>query len=267
VQHANAAGARGVPANTSLETPLLEEGMGEVEPQNCLKKLHEKSLVKIGIARDQAFGFYYQDNLRLLQQAGAELVFFSPLKDQKLPLDLDGLYIGGGYPELFAERLSSNNTFREALKTAIGNGLPTYAECGGLMYLAKQLRTSAIDYPMVAVLKIEVEMTPQREALGYIEAQALMDTLLLKKGQVARGHEFHYSKITETWEKPGAYSLKKSDGTKVEREGFSSNDLLASYVHLHFASNPGIADRFIARCRTYKSDVKKIKMFNCAPSP
>jgi cobyrinic acid a,c-diamide synthase len=209
------------------------------------------SLVRIGVAIDEAFGFYYQDNLRLLRQAGADLLTFSPLKDQKLPLALDGLYIGGGYPELFAEQLASNKALHQDLKTSIVNGLPTYAECGGLMYLSNRIRTTSGDYPMIGILNLEVEMGTHRESLGYTEITSLTDNILLKNGQKARGHEFHYSRITKTQEKPGAYLVRK--GGITTETGFSNGNLLASYIHLHFASNHGIAERFVEKCREYSN--------------
>jgi cobyrinic acid a,c-diamide synthase len=241
----------GILENKKLQGKPVRGVLEKPPPANSIKA--PPQTVRIGIARDEAFGFYYQDNIRSLQRAGAELLPFSPLKDKKLPPDLDGLYIGGGYPELFSEQLSNNKQLRAELKAVISNGLPTYAECGGLMYLAERIQTTAGIFPMVGVLKLTVEMTCRREALGYSEVTAASDNLLLKTGQVARGHEFHYSKIIESQVRAGAYLLKKS-GIVVE-DGYVTGNILASYIHLHFASNAGMARRFVTKCREYRDGV------------
>lgn len=206
--------------------------------------------VRIGIARDEAFGFYYEDNLRMLQREGAELVGFSPLRDCHLPPDLGGLYIGGGYPELFAGQLAANISLKTELAASTGQGMPVYAECGGLMYLGDQLKTPGGEYPMAGILPLKLEMTSKREALGYAEVTAVNDNLLLKKGQTARGHEFHYSRIVYSGQIKPAYSV--NSGGTVRQEGFVKNNLLASYIHLHFASNPETVRSFVARCREFK---------------
>jgi cobyrinic acid a,c-diamide synthase len=205
--------------------------------------------VRIGIARDAAFGFYYQDNLRLLEQAGAELAPFSPLNDKKLPLDLDGLYLGGGYPELFAAELAANINFIDSLKDAVTAGMAVYAECGGLIYLGKTIRTAAGIFPMSGILEIDVEMEERQVALGYVEVAAAVDNLLLAKGETARGHEFHYSRIARCGETANAFLTDKGEVT-----GFQKGNLLASYAHLHFGSNLGMAKRWVEQM-VEKSDL------------
>jgi cobyrinic acid a,c-diamide synthase len=209
--------------------------------------------VRIGVARDEAFCFYYEDNFDLLREAGAELVFFSPLHDPDLPPALSGLYLGGGYPELYAAQLAENAPMRAALKSAIESGMPTYAECGGLMSLAETFVDGAgVAYPMLGVLPGFTRLTGQLK-MGYREVVALQSTPLLGKGETARGHEFHYSE----WIRPAgndacAYAIQPRRGGESQPEGFAKDNLLASYVHLHFASNPDLARNFASACRSFQ---------------
>ena len=209
--------------------------------------------VRIGVARDEAFCFYYEDNFDLLREAGAELVFFSPLHDPDLPPALSGLYLGGGYPELYAAQLAENAPMRAALKSAIESGMPTYAECGGLMSLAETFVDGAgVAYPMLGVLPGFTRLTGQLK-MGYREVVALQSTPLLGKGETARGHEFHYSE----WIRPAgndacAYAIQPRRGGESQPEGFAKDNLLASYVHLHFASNPHLARNFVSACRSFQ---------------
>jgi len=207
---------------------------------------------RIGVARDEAFCFYYEDNFDLLREAGAELVFFSPLHDPALPPALSGLYLGGGYPELYAAQLAENASMRAALKSAIESGMPTYAECGGLMSLVETFVDGAgAAYPMLGVLPGFTRLTGQLK-MGYREVVALQSTPLLGKGETARGHEFHYSE----WLRPEgsgacAYAIQPRRGGESQPEGFAKDNLLASYVHLHFASNPSLARNFVSACRAF----------------
>lgn len=199
--------------------------------------------VRIGIARDQVFGFYYQDNLRMLQKYGAELVYFSLLKDYELPEGIRGLYLGGGYPELFAAQLEANSQLKTVIYEFINKGLPVYAECGGLMYLGKNIRTKDGVYKMIGALDIEVGMAEKRAALGYRKVTALTDNILFRKGQQACGHEFHYSEIVNSSETENAFLTGQNRVI-----GFEKGKILASYVHLHFGSNPQIAKQFVLTC-------------------
>ncbi len=206
--------------------------------------------VRIGVARDEAFCFYYEDNFDLMREAGAELIFFSPLHDSSLPPNLSGLYLGGGYPELYAAQLAENVSMRTALKSAIGSGIPTYAECGGLMSLAESYFDEAgNEYPMMGVLPGSTRLTGKLK-MGYREVVGLESNLLLEKGQTARGHEFHYSEWLRPEESNSfAYSIQSRMGGESQPEGFAKNNLLASYVHLHFASNPTLARNFVNACQ------------------
>ncbi len=207
----------------------------------------------IAVARDQAFSFYYEDNLDLLRLAGAEIVPFSPLENAHLPDGTAGLYIGGGFPEVYAAALAAHGTLRQEIHDAVIGGLPCYAECGGLMYLTEALVDSAGSrYPMVGLLPGHTMMTERWPKLGYTTVRALRDTLLLRSGEEARGHEFHSS----TWEggsadTPHAYTLHDARGE--HREGFACGNLLASYVHLHFWSMPALAARFVRESAEYRA--------------
>lgn len=210
--------------------------------------------IRIGVAKDEAFCFYYQDNFDYLTAAGAELVTFSPLHDATLPPGLQGLYLGGGYPELYAEQLAANQSMMHALKGAIHAGLPTYAECGGLMVLTQQIvDQQGKVYPMLGLLPGYAVMR-ERVRLGYREVTALQDTLVLPASEATRGHEFHYS----DWENrgdavPAAYRVTPRHGQQPRSEGYAVGNLLASYVHLHFGANPLMARRFVEQCRQYQS--------------
>jgi cobyrinic acid a,c-diamide synthase len=211
--------------------------------------------VRLGVARDRAFCFYYPENLEWLARFGAEIVFFSPLDDRDLP-DVHGLYLGGGYPELFARQLSANQAMLRAVRERAGAGLPIYAECGGLMYLSREIHDlEGKRHAMAKVFPFGVRMLPRLKALGYREVTLSADGLLGPAGTRARGHEFHYSEIiTEPAELPRLYQLSARRGGEPVREGYSVNRVLASYVHLHFGSNPEVARHFVTRCRMFKEN-------------
>jgi cobyrinic acid a,c-diamide synthase len=213
--------------------------------------------VRLGVARDRAFCFYYPENLELLASFGAELVFFSPLEDRGLPAGLDGIYLGGGYPELYAQGLAANAGLKQALKTEAAGGLPIYAECGGLMYLAREIRDlEGRVHPMAGVFPFSVRMLPRLKALGYREVTLTADSLLGPAGTTARGHEFHYSEIAgEPDGVPRLYRLTPRRGGAAVNEGYGVHHVLASYVHLHFGSNPEVARHLVASCRAYKENL------------
>ena len=200
----------------------------------------------IGIARDHAFQFYYAENLDLLREAGAELVEWSPLADGEPP-DVDGLYFGGGYPELDAQHLADNARCRKAVRRfAVDDGRPVYAECGGLMYLAESLEDAdGRVHEMVGVLPARVTMRPPRMSLGYLAVTLTAPTPLGPAGTVARGQEFHFSTLSPVPASvPRAYSVMAPGGV-ARAEGYLVGRALLSYVHLHFASNPALARGFV----------------------
>ncbi|WP_088102335.1 cobyrinate a,c-diamide synthase [Halalkalibacter urbisdiaboli] len=208
--------------------------------------------VKIAVAYDSAFNFYYEENFTLLRQAGAELVFFSPLNGDGLP-QCDGLYIGGGFPEEFAKELAANEQLKKDIREKLADGMPTLAECGGYMYLGEQLRNSEEgSFTMAGVIPMNVAMQKKRAALGYRDVTLLEDTFLLKKGEAIRGHEFHYSMAEYVGKQSAIYETKGLRG--VKEEGFYKNQLVAGYTHLHFGSNPDVAQNWIHACQEYQQE-------------
>jgi len=213
----------------------------------------ESSTIKIGVAMDSAFCFYYPDNFETLQRAGAALVFFSPTNDETLPEGLSGLYFGGGYPELFAEKLSANSTMREAVKKASEGGMPIYGECGGLMYLSEAITDfDANRWEMSGCLPLETRMQEKRCALGYREITLQEDSLLGPSGTTVRGHEFHYSKPVGEPSCETIYRVTPRTDRTLPDEGYVKGNTLGSYVHLHFGSSAGVGEAFVAQCRRYK---------------
>ncbi len=209
--------------------------------------------VKVAVARDEAFCFYYEDNLDLLRECGAEIVFFSPLHDECLPQDVHGLYLGGGYPELYAKALSSNAAMNQSLKNAITDGLPAYAECGGFMVLTQTMIDMAgIKHPMLGLIPGYTRMI-DRLTMGYREVVPLEDNCLSNQGDVMRGHEFHYSEwVLEHNDIPFAYQVTPRGNEAVRQEGYSHKNILASYIHVHFEAMPEGCSRFINKCSIYK---------------
>jgi cobyrinic acid a,c-diamide synthase len=216
--------------------------------------------VRIGIARDRAFCFYYPDNLELLEMRGATLVPFSPLTEKALPEDLDGLYFGGGYPELNAQRLSANGSLRAQVLEKCREGMPIYGECGGFMYLCRQLvDTEGRSFPMAGCFPFTTRMFPRLRALGYREVHLTCDGLIGPKGLTARGHEFHYSEIVDPEAAPppkALYRMSARNGKSARSEGYQRRRCLGSYVHLHFGSNPDVARHIVAGCRQYQQERK-----------
>jgi cobyrinic acid a,c-diamide synthase len=210
--------------------------------------------LRVGVAYDQAFSFYYEDNFDLLRKNGAEIVRFSPVSDPCLPHNLDALYLGGGYPELYAEQLSRNSQMLEEVRDFASSGRPVYAECGGMLYLSRGLAT--VDgriYPMTGVLPLSTEMTGGLVQFGYVTVEFTEDCLLGRKGALVRGHSFHYSRVATKPEIETSYRVQYSMSGKEELEGFHQGNVLASYIHLHFRANPAVAEHFVSSVRTAKS--------------
>jgi len=208
---------------------------------------------RIGIARDAAFHFYYDDNLRRLEASGAELINFSPISDVSLP-PAGGLYFGGGYPEAAARQLSSNQPMIEAVRTFAARGGPIYAECGGLMYLARAIR--ALDgksWPMAGLIPADAVMNDRLQALGYAEVETSEASLLGPAGVKFRGHQFRYSTLDPL---PAAiahiYRVRPRWGGGEFAEGYHLNNVVASYVHAHWASNHAIPDAFVQACADWR---------------
>ena len=204
----------------------------------------------IAVAQDKAFNFYYQDSLDLLEAWGAEIAPFSPLEDTSLPEGAGGVYLGGGFPELFAAELAGNRPMLDSVRKAAARGVPIYGECGGLMYLGRSLRGfDDVAYPMAGLIPAVSAMSQSRLSLGYREVEAQADSPLLASGEQVRGHEFHWS----TLEQPpqvgeSVYSVVNQGGRP---DGFRSGSIWATYVHVHLGSAPGLAPRFVETCAAH----------------
>ncbi|AEF84519.1 cobyrinic Acid a,c-diamide synthase [Treponema primitia ZAS-2] len=225
------------------EPPTLSGGPSHWQPES--PPLPTGGGLRLAVARDEAFCFLYAENLDLLERLGCELVFFSPIQDKALPPDLQGLYLCGGYPELYTQTLSDNTSMREDIRRVINRGLPTIAECGGFLYLHETLD----DYPMAAIISGKAWRTDRLQRFGYITLTAEQDNLLCKAGESIRSHEFHY------WE-----SDNSGDGfiaAKAGRENaypciHAGETLYAGFPHLYFLANPNFARSFVERMAAYK---------------
>ncbi|MBT2658441.1 cobyrinate a,c-diamide synthase [Bacillus sp. ISL-18] len=216
-------------------------------------KRAEQATVKIAVARDAAFNFYYQENLDILAAAGAELIEFSPLKGECLPEQVDGLYIGGGFPEEFAEELTKQTDVKDSIRAVIDKGLPTLAECGGFMYLTESLETTdETSYKMVGIIPGKVKMQTKLAALGYREITAEGENFLLAGNLSARGHEFHYSTFHPRTDFEPAYQTKGMRGFK--QEGYRKGNLIAGYTHVHFGSCPELVENWVKKCKEFKQN-------------
>ncbi|MGF7400421.1 cobyrinic acid a,c-diamide synthase [Thermohydrogenium kirishiense] len=210
-----------------------------------------RETVKIAIAYDEAFNFYYQDSFDALKEAGAELLPFSPLHDEALPKDISGIYIGGGFPEVFADKLSQNVRMLSLLKHNIDIGMPVYAECGGLMYLTKRIiDLDGNEHKMIGVFDLDAIMTKRLINFGYVEADVLQDNVLFKKGDVAMGHVFHNSKVSGEFNN-FAYDVHKPNSKENWLCGYVYKNCLATYVHVNLFSYPNAVNRFIGKCKNY----------------
>lgn len=202
----------------------------------------------LGILKDKAFHFYYQDNIDLLMDMGIEIKWISPLEDDTLPKNLDGLYLGGGFPEVFANELQQNQIFRKSLYQALDLGLPAYGECGGLMYLTQEIQDlEGKNYDMVGFFPTQSMMTKRLQRFGYVEIET-------KDHIKTKGHEFHHSKIVENRLLKYYYEVRKKRGeetVKTWKCGLKRKNVLAGYPHIHFYSNTEFLKNFLKLCKNY----------------
>ena len=233
-----------------MASPVAFQGILP-QPSQAGGDSRESAPVRIAVAYDKAFCFYYQDNLDLLRHWGAHLTYFSPLSDASLPDDLDGIYLGGGYPELYASDLAANRELLKGIKRFAERGGTIYGECGGLMYLGKNIKGfDKKNYKMVGLFPFTTVMHNTLTALGYYTVTSRRSTILSKRGDTAKGHQFRYSSIEGIPQTTNrVFSLRKNSSSKVQREGFAYKNVLASYMHLHFGSNSTLAQRFVASCK------------------
>ena len=213
----------------------------------------EKAPVRIGVAKDEAFTFYYPTSLSALAEKGAELVPFSPLADETIP-DVDGLLFGGGFPEMFLEKLAANVSLKTSIRNARDAGMPIFAECGGLMYLCREIFDfEEKEYEMVGLVPAVCRMQKKLQRVGYVTAKALRESILAQAGETLRGHEFHFSTMEpDASDFPWAYELMGSRQKEAHREGYAAGAVLASYLHINFDGSPAAADRFLSACRAYR---------------
>jgi cobyrinic acid a,c-diamide synthase len=233
----------------------IARGADELEDEtNARHSACSKAVARIGVARDEAFNFYYQDNIELMEDCGAEVVPFSPIHDSSLPNGLNGLFLGGGFPEVFVNKLEENEGMRRNVKKAIEDGMPVYAECGSLMYLTKSLfDMEGNSHQMVGVLDARTIMGRKLESLNYTLVHVIRENVLTPVGFALRGHEFHYSKIEDIpADAKFAYDMKIGKGISNGKDGWTQHNLLASYMHIHFAYNPQIAQNFVSACENYE---------------
>ena len=247
---------RWIEDNMTLNRAIMPLGKikGQGSKVNSLDSHNKRgSTVKIGIARDEAFCFYYPENLMLLEEAGAELIPFSPLRARRLPDGLKGIILGGGYPELHCEMLSQNRELLGEIKEFGLGGRPIYAECGGFMFLTREiLDLKGQAFPMVGIFPVKAKMEHRLKALGYREVLTRKKSILGPADTKLRGHEFHYSQIQDMETTLDCiYSMTDRKAVSSGEEGFIQNRVLGSYVHLHWGSNPEVANNFVEYCRRY----------------
>ena len=220
--------------------------------QNKLNKENNnlENRIRIGIARDEAFCFYYEENMRMLKSLGVELVEFSPLKDKELPEELDGLILGGGYPELYAEELSNNKSMINSIKSAIESGVPSLAECGGFMYLHDNIIVDGTHYPMVGCIEGTCEKKDRLVRFGYMTIQEI-EGQFIDGEQVIKGHEFHYYDSTNN----GSNAIStKPYGNRSWKAAHISYNHWWGFAHLYYPSNVDFISSYIKKCRTYSGD-------------
>jgi cobyrinic acid a,c-diamide synthase len=242
------------------DLPLIERLMRRGQPVQASEPHHHSAPseppVRVAVAFDDAFCFYYAENLELLEDAGAQVITFSPLEDRALPRDIDAIYMGGGVSEMFVPRLAANQSFMESVRRAHAHRLPIYAECGGLLYCARSLHTrDGRVHDMAALLPLDVAFEPGLCHTGYRELRLACDSILGDEGTALRGHEFHFARLVAGADDAGAlagtsaYSMHDVEGEPLGYEGWSTPTLLASLVHLHFGQDPNLARRFVDAAR------------------
>lgn len=239
-------------AETVTETLDIEEIIRTAESAADLSYdepdiLHGEKFT-LAVAKDRAFCFYYSENLELFEKLGADIQYFSPLDDEKIPDNADGLYLGGGYPEIYAEKLSSNKNMIESLRKNIRKGMPVIAECGGFMYLLDETEDkNGRKFKTVGIIKGKAFMTDKLCRFGYVDIKADKNCFIARKGSVIKGHEFHYSDSTSNG---NGFIIRRPNGKQWSGINVSDN-IIAGYPHMYFPSNISFAEAFAEKCRDY----------------
>ena len=238
-------------AQSAPEVPQYEETLGLNFSKYALK--NKKITPKIGVIKDSSFSFYYAENIEALKELGADVVTINALVDSQLPGDLDGLYIGGGFPEVFAAELEENITLREEIKRAGEKGLPIYAECGGLMYLGRSIITPSQNFEMVGLLPLDTQMESKPQGHGYTIMEANPDQTWFTEGSEIKGHEFHNSRIINLapYVKFGL-KVKRGHGIDGKNDGICYKNVFATYNHIHALGCPQWAQRMVTLATSYK---------------
>lgn len=238
-----------------IQTTHCSEKQGQFHDDKT--KVPTPSGIRIAVARDTAFQFYYHDLFKALEQRGIELCFFSPLNDNIMPHQCDALYLGGGYPETHAQTLANNSTMLQSIRAFCMSDRPVYAECGGLIYLSKGVEADQQRFRFAGILPCWARMLDKRKALGYVEVTLQTPSLFGEIGTTLRGHEFHYSELCsdpigiDGWH--AAYQVKQNRSGNCHDEGYQKGNVLASYAHLHLASRPEALDAFLERILRVKN--------------
>ena len=214
--------------------------------------------VRIGVIRDRVFNFYYPENFEALKKAGAQLLFIDSFID-RLP-ELDGLYIGGGFPEFFLKELEGNNGLRKDIAEAVEEGLPVYAECAGLMYLCRSIRWQDRSYEMVRIIPSDVELSQKPEGHGYVVAEVVGENPFFSTGLTIRGHEFHHSNLSDARGLKFAYQVKRGRGIHGSQDGIVYKNLFASYIHLHALGTPEWAQGFTSLASRWKRSKRRVNL-------
>lgn len=253
---------RTVGASVDIEKIIgLAESAPEIELP-ARNTLPEKRRVRIAVARDDAFTFYYPESIYQLEISGAEIIPFSPLHDREMP-EADGLILGGGFPEMFASELYGNESMRASIGEAAKSGMPIYAECGGFMYLMKEMVDfDGNHFPMTGIIPGSVTMNKKLQTVGYVAATMEKDTVLGRKGTVLHGHEFHFSsecapENINPEEYPRAFTFQRMRKIPPYLAGYAKDNILGSYLHLHFAGSPEAARSFVDKCAEYRQQQER----------
>lgn len=230
----------------------IAQGAAPLDKEEEIESLAKKH-VRIGVARDEGFSFYYPASLEALERRGAELVDFSPLQDAEIP-EVDGLIFGGGFPEMFLHELENNTSMKDSIRQAAAQGMPIYAECGGLMYLCEKIQGFDGDsYDMVGLVPGICEMQKKLQRVGYVTGKALRKSIIAEEGDTLKGHEFHFSTLACGDDFPWAYTLQGTRQKTGHLEGYAKDNVLASYLHLSFDGNPKAADHFLDSCWEFRN--------------
>lgn len=247
-------------AKQYLDLPSILEIANSASPVLCNGQVHSlvvnKPVTRIGIIRDSSFTFYYPENLEALEQAGAELVYINSLSDRQLP-DIEGLYIGGGFPECFAEQLEANSSLRSDIRRAAESRMPIYAECGGLMYLGRNLMWQGNQYAMCGVFPFDVVVEKKPQGHGYTAMRVTEDNPFFPTGSIIKGHEFHHSKVVNcASDLVYGYQVQRGHGINGQQDGVLCRNTFATYNHIHALAHPEWAQRFVEHAVTWKQHSK-----------